>query len=494
MAFTSVSFLFYFLPLALVLYVVFSFSRSLQNLLLVLMGFLFYAWGEPLYSTLLVGVILLNYVIGLLMYYTRNMPNVIKAWLVLGVSSNLGVLIWMKYMPFLTENLSQATAGRVPVLSWILPAGISFYVFSGISYLVDVYRQEAQAEKNLISLSLYFNFFPKLMQGPIARYADFSPQLFKRELTFTKFTNGVTRFMTGFSKKILLANQMGIVADRIFALNQMEEMSWALAWLGMIAYTFQIYYDFSGYSDMAIGLANLLGFNLPENFNYPYISRSISEFWRRWHISLGEWFKNYLYFPLGGSRTKNQDKVLRNLAFVWLATGFWHGAEWTFLVWGLWNFLFIALERVFEFEKKQLRNSFRHAYTMFVVMLGWVIFRSASIVEAGSYLSKLFNVFTQPLMNDYLWMFLREFGIFFIFAFIFCVPIAPMVNEWMSQGITVRQRFSLSHFVENHRIVESVHFKTVLHVLYPLTMMILFLVSVMYLVNGTYNSFIYFNF
>ncbi|MBZ6527529.1 MBOAT family protein [Aerococcaceae bacterium DSM 111021] len=494
MAFSSIEFLFYFLPLSIVLYHLFFFSRAMQNILLVLLGFVFYAWGEPYYVLLFIVTIVFNYVCGLLISALQKHQRLRKMAATLGVVVNVSILVWMKYIPFLSGSLNTATSGLTPVVHWALPIGISFYIFSGISYLVDVYKGEAPVEKNILNLALFFNFFPKMNQGPIMRYVDFKPQVTTRGVNVVKFSDGATRFITGLSKKVLIANQMGIVTDRIFALNQMDTMSLTLAWLGIIAYTLQIYYDFSGYSDMAIGVAQLFGFELPENFNYPYISQSISEFWRRWHMTLAEWFKHYVYFPLGGSRVRNQDILIRNMSVVWLVTGLWHGANWTFLIWGLWNFIFIAFERIIEFDELKLSRRMRHIYAMFVVMIGWVIFRSGSLMEAGSYLMSMFNFITQPIVNDYVWMFLREYGIFYLVGIIFTMPIAHRVNDWFVNGITIRQRFSSHGGISNHRLSESVQFKTLINILYPAVMFILLLVSVSYLVKGTYNSFIYFQF
>lgn len=326
------------------------------------------------------------------------------------------------------------------------------------------------------------------------RYADFAPQIGKRDMNLDKLAEGGSRFIIGMAKKVLIANQMGIVADRVFELQAMDSLSMGLAWLGMIAYTLQIYYDFSGYSDMALGIAKLFGFNLMENFNYPYSSKSIGDFWRRWHISLGDWFKHYVYFPLGGSRMKNQDLVLRNLAIVWLATGLWHGANWTFLVWGIWNFLFIAFERMIDFDKRKLSSGFRHAYAMLVVMLGWVIFRSDTLTVAGLYIRTLFNPFSGPIAGASTWLFLREYGVYFLIGIIFSMPIAPKVTRWLTDGITIRQRFSRKGAVADHRIAESISFQKVFTVMYPVMMLALFFVSVVYILKGTYTSFLYFQF
>lgn len=494
MAFSSITFLFYFWPLALVLYFAFSFSRSLQNIVLVVLGLAFYTWGEPTYWLFLIITLLANYLFGLAFTLLKPGSKSRKLVYLLGVSLNLSVLIGLKYIPFLSISFNAMTAGWVPTLSWLFPIGISFYIFSAISYLSDVYRQTTPVEKSLLSLSLYFTFFPKILQGPIVRYADFAPQIRHRHLTADKVAEGGARFIVGLAKKVLIANQMGIVADRVFELQVMDSLTMGLAWLGMLAYTLQIYFDFSGYSDMAVGIAKVFGFDLMENFNYPYISKSIAEFWRRWHISLGAWFKHYLYFPLGGSRMKNQDLILRNLAIVWLATGLWHGANWTFLVWGVWNFLFIAFERIVDFDRLKLSNGFRHVYAMLVVMLGWVIFRSDSLTAAGNYIGTLFNPFAGNLGDATIWLIIKEYGVYFLLGLIFSMPVAPKVTRWLSEGITVRQRFSRKGAVTDHRIAESVSFHQVFDILYPVILLALFGLSVIYILKGTYTSFLYFQF
>lgn len=494
MAFSSVAFLFYFWPLALVLYFASSFSRTTQNVMLVLLGLVFYAWGEPKYWLLLIATILLNYVLGLLFDLFRAKGPIRTTIYLLGLTLNLGLLLGFKYVPFLSKTLNSMTSGAVPVVTWLFPIGISFFIFSAISYLSDVYRHTTPAEKNLLNLSLYFTYFPKILQGPIMRYSEFAPQIKQRQITADKLADGGSRFIIGLAKKVLIANQMGIVTDRIFELQQMDSLSMGLAWLGMIAYTLQIYYDFSGYSDMAIGMSKFFGFDLMENFNYPYVSKSIAEFWRRWHISLGDWFKHYLYFPLGGSRMKNQDLVLRNLAIVWLATGLWHGANWTFLVWGIWNFLFIALERIIDYENRKVTRGVRHVYTMLVVMFGWVIFRSDTLTGAGHYLQTLLNPFQGHLIDSYMWLFLREYGIFFLLGIVFCMPVAKKVTTWLSEGITIRQRISRKGAVSDHRLVERVYFSKLFTVLYPVVMVTLFALSVLYVLKGTYTNFIYFQF
>lgn len=289
------------------------------------------------------------------------------------------------------------------------------------------------------------------------------------------FSNGVCRFISGMAKKVLLSNGMAIIVDRAFQLNDMYSgLPVSLAWLGSIAYTFQIYYDFSGYSDMAIGLGQMFGFKFLENFNFPYVSKSIGEFWRRWHISLGTWFKDYVYFPLGGSRVKNKDRIIINLLVVWFLTGVWHGAEWTFIIWGLLNFVFIALEKIISFENLNIKPVFKHIYALFLINLGWVIFRSTDLVAAGNYISSMFGFKDLGFTSDYTLMFIKENFVFFIAAIIFSMPVTKRANLFLAEG--------KNKFVKTFNIA------------YPFVMMALFMICVCYLVKGTYNPFIYFNF
>lgn len=383
------------------------------------------------------------------------------------------MLFIFKYLTFVIRNINKYQNNPITVPNMVLPIGISFFTFQALSYVIDVYRKSGVVQKNPFYVGLYISFFPQLVAGPIVKYSTIAEQIKNRKETWEKFSVGTCRFITGLGKKVLISNSMAIVADRIFGMSEISPIAASLAWIGSIAYTLQIFYDFSGYSDMAIGMGLMFGFKFEENFNYPYISKSISEFWRRWHISLGSWFKDYVYFPLGGSRVSNKDKMIRNLLVVWLLTGIWHGAEWTFIVWGLLNFVFIALEKIISFEKIENIGIFKHIYTLFLVNLGWVIFRSLNLYEAGKYISYMFGLSYNGFFSDYTLMFIKEYSVFFILGIVFSTPIAKYANKL---------------------IVENTKGTKLLEYVYPFAIMILFIIVLSYLVKGSYNPFIYFNF
>ena len=494
MIFSSISFLFYFLPAVLILYYLFFFSKTLKNFVLLICSIAFYAWGEPQYALLLIVLILVNYFFGLLISQVKRRKHAARFWLICALGFNLGTLFVFKYLPFVSKNMNYATGGKTGIFTIALPIGISFFTFQAISYAIDIYRCDAPAQKNLLNFALYLSFFPKLTQGPIMKYKTFEPQLLHRRETLKKFSSGVCFFIVGLGKKVLLANNMAIVANRIFEIQKMGGLTVSLAWLGAIAYTFQIYFDFSGYSDMAVGLGLMFGFKLDRNFNYPYISKSVKEFWRRWHISLGMWFRDYLYFPLGGSRVINKDLIIRNLAIVWILTGVWHGANWTFLLWGVINFICIALERMFNFENSKVPDFLRHIYAMLVVIIGWVIFRSESIQAAGSYIGSMFNFVTNGFYNNYTYMFLKEFWVFFLASIMFSVPLASILNQFMVKGIILNKSIDRNFPYDEHSLYKEAPFAKVINILYPAAMILLFLVCTAYLVKGSYNPFIYFQF
>lgn len=399
-----------------------------------------------------------------------------KKWiLICAVVGNIGMLFVFKYLCFFLRNLNDALYGRyefsIPNIA--LPIGISFFTFQALSYVIDVYRGNVAVQKNPFYLGLYVSFFPQLIAGPIVRYESIEEQIVGRKETWQKFSAGSCRFIVGLSKKILLSNSMAVIADQIFKFHENGPIPVTLAWLGAIAYTLQILYDFSGYSDMAIGLGLMFGFKFQENFNYPYCSKSISEFWRRWHISLGSWFREYVYFPLGGSRVKNKDIMIRNLFVVWLLTGIWHGAEWTFIFWGLLNFIFILFEKLFDFEKMEIKPVYKHLYCMTAVILGWVLFRSKDLVQAGNYFACMFGFGGAGFWSNYAVMFVREQMVFFCSAILFTMPIARRTNQYLFQERKGTMVFSLC---------------------YPMGIMTLLFLCVTYLVKGNYNPFIYFNF
>ncbi|MVX65637.1 MBOAT family protein [Clostridium chromiireducens] len=473
MLFSSVIFLFYFLPIVLLMYYGTIFSRKLQNIILLIFSLFFYAWGESKVVLLLISSILINYIFALGIERYRRNEKVSKIIIIIMCTINLSLLFVFKYLGFVIRNINEMQNYQLVVPKLALPIGISFFTFKAISYVIDVYRGKCVAEKNPCYVGLYIAFFPQVLSGPISRYTEISEQMLNRKETLRKFSVGCCRFIIGLSKKVLISSSMAVIVDRIFQMNSNMAIPISLAWLGSIAYTLQIFFDFSGYSDMAIGLGLMFGFKTNENFNYPYISKSITEFWRRWHISLSSWFRDYVYFPLGGSRVSNKDKVIRNLLVVWLLTGIWHGAEWTFIIWGLLNFVFITIEKVFSFEKLEINNKVRHIYALFIINLGWVLFRSKDLIEAGNYIGCMFGAKSNGFWSDYTFMFIKENLIFFIAAIIFSTPIAKKTNKF---------------------IVDSAPGHKVLEVIYPFVMILLFFVCITYIIKGTYNPFIYFNF
>jgi len=385
MIFSSVTFLFLFLPL--VLAGSFIAGKRYRNHILFAASLLFYLWGEGEYLLLLLFSILTTFYLGRSLETDSGRQR--KFLLAVGITINLLPLFFFKYLHFAVDALAPIFifAGQAPWQTGAihLPAGISFFTFQAISYLIDVYRRVAPAEQRILNCGLYIAMFPQLIAGPIVRYHDIARQLVRRSVTGSQFACGAERFVFGLAKKVLLADPLGIKADQIFSLP-LQDLSTGSAWLGAVCFSLQIYYDFSGYSDMAIGLGKMFGFTLPENFRYPYISRSIREFWRRWHISLSTWLRDYLYIPLGGSR-RGTTRTLANLLIVFLLCGLWHGANWTFLVWGLWHGAFLVLERLIPIEQSTLtRKTAGWIYTTCVVIIGWVIFRSPSMEFAGSFI------------------------------------------------------------------------------------------------------------
>jgi D-alanyl-lipoteichoic acid acyltransferase DltB (MBOAT superfamily) len=472
MLFSSIVFIFYFLPVTLGIYYVLRFSRPLQNLFLFVASLVFYAWAQPKFVVLLLVSIMVNYIIGILIDQTKNQKKR-KIWLVVGVTLNILYLGYFKYMYFILRNIDSSgyLISLVPAIA--LPLGISFYTFQAISYVVDVYRNDVPVQKNPLSLGLYIALFPQLISGPIVRYTLMVEQISYRQETVRMFSVGVCRFIKGLGKKLFLANTMGIVADRIFTMNSEGLMPMSLAFLGSVSYSLQIFFDFASYSDMAIGLSYMLGFKVPENFNYPYISKSVTEFWRRWHITLGDWFKNYVYFPLGGSRVKNTDILIRNLLIVWLLTGIWHGAEWTFIIWGIFNFLCITIEKLFGWTEKKNIAVVQHIYMFFVIIFSWTLFRVESLTLAGRYFQSMFGA--AGLWSDYTWMFLREYGVYYILCLIFCMPISRRFNTMLIQKTYKNWGLVVMGF-------------------YPFFMLIIFIISLSFLIKGTYSPFIYFKF
>ena len=387
MVFSSTIFLCVYLPLVLLGYYICP--KKGRNLFLLIVSLVFYAWGEPKYVFLMIFSILINYVFGRLMDKNRGRQKRMKLLLVLSVVIDLGLLSVFKYTDFVITNINAIFGSSFDLLNIALPIGISFYTFQAMSYTIDVYRDDVRVQKNLIDFGMYITMFPQLIAGPIVRYADVQDQLAERSVTTADFSEGVMRFVVGLGKKVLLANQMGAVWSDIYALG--GDVSALMAWTGAIAYTFQIYFDFSGYSDMAIGLGRMFGFKFPENFRYPYQSVSITDFWRRWHITLSTWFKEYLYIPLGGNRRGLAHQAL-NLLIVWSLTGFWHGAGWNFVMWGLYYFVILFIEKLFLLKAlDKLPKFFRHVYALLLIVIGWVIFASDDVSVLLPYLGSMFG-------------------------------------------------------------------------------------------------------
>ena len=387
MVFSSTIFLCVYLPLVLLGYYICP--KKGRNLFLLIVSLVFYAWGEPKYVFLMIFSILVNYIFGRLMDKNRGRQKRMKLMLVLSVVIDLGLLSVFKYTDFIITNVNAIFGSSFDLLNIALPIGISFYTFQAMSYTIDVYRDDVRVQKNLIDFGMYITMFPQLIAGPIVRYADVQDQLAERSVTTADFSEGIMRFVVGLGKKVLLANQMGAVWSEIYALG--GDVSALMAWTGAIAYTFQIYFDFSGYSDMAIGLGRMFGFKFPENFRYPYQSVSITDFWRRWHITLSTWFKEYLYIPLGGNRRGLARQAL-NLLIVWSLTGFWHGAGWNFVMWGLYYFVILFIEKLFLLKAlDKLPKFFRHVYALLLIIIGWVIFASDDVSVLLPYLGSMFG-------------------------------------------------------------------------------------------------------
>jgi alginate O-acetyltransferase complex protein AlgI len=480
MLFSSIIFLFYFLPLTLCGYFLLGFSRRIQNAWIFIASIFFYAWGEPTNVLLMLLSIAANWALGLVVDRVRDDPPRARLAIIATCVFNLGFLFVYKYLDFLIRNINAAAGAELIAPAGIaLPIGISFFTFQAMSYVFDVYRQDAAAERNPLNVGLYIAFFPQLIAGPIVRYSDIAEQIRVRSVTWDGFSSGVARFVTGLGKKTLLANSMALVADHVFNISAMSaaetNVPASLAWVGAIAYTLQIYYDFSGYSDMAIGLGRMFGFEFLENFNYPYISLSISDFWRRWHISLSTWFREYVYFPLGGNRVASADTVVRNTFIVWLLTGIWHGADWSFVVWGLWNFTFIIVERVTNFDDAGIPRCLKHIYAMLAVIVGWVFFRAQDMYQALLYMKNMFGMNGNGFYSDTALMFLREYWLFFSLGIFFSTAVAPKISSMM-------RRRGMGAFGDLASAAR------------PVAYMALFAACVAYLVRGSYNPFIYFNF
>ncbi len=472
MLFSSTIFLYLFLPIVLFFYfVVFRKSRMLQNIFLLIASLIFYAWGEPKFVLIMIGSIIVNWFLGLLISKIRKNKTASKLIITLTILLNLGILFAFKYLTFSTSIINDCLGLGLSVPDIVLPIGISFFTFQAMSYVVDVYRQKGEVQTSILNVGLYISFFPQLIAGPIVRYETVADEIKNRTETIDDFFDGFSRFIVGLAKKVLLANNFAILADLSFdAIKNGENISVMFSWLGAISYAFQIFFDFSGYSDMAIGLGRMFGFHFLENFDYPYISTSITEFWRRWHISLGTWFRDYVYIPLGGSRC-NKIRNIFNLFVVWLFTGIWHGANFTFIVWGLMYFVLLLIEKLTDIHNKsgKILNVFKWLYTAFFVLIGWVIFRSESLSVAITYIRSMFG-FNDNVFAD--GMFTGWFAQNFILICIGVVLSTPIFKI-------------LSEKTRNNNWIGWIK---------SLTLIGLFVLSIANLLSSSYNPFIYFNF
>ena len=460
MLFSSIPFLFYFLPAVMLVY--FLAPHKLKNTVLLVFSLVFYAWGEPKYVFLMIATICLFYGCGLAIAKCVR-QGWKKFWLTASVVLSLALLAIFKYADFFLSSVNAVAGTTISLLKLALPIGISFYTFQCLSYTIDVYRGNAAAQKNIISFGAYVSLFPQLIAGPIVRYVDVARELDQRTHSWNDFALGLRRFLIGLSKKILLANQLGELTN-IF-LNSGEK-SVLFHWMYAIAFALHIYFDFSGYSDMAIGLGRIFGFQFIENFNYPYLSKSIAEFWRRWHMSLGSWFRDYVYIPLGGNRI-NKLRWVFNILVVWMLTGLWHGAAWNFVLWGLLYAVFLLLEKWVPALQK-LPTVLRRIYVLLVVVLGFVLFNAADLSQALSHIGGMFGIGV-PLVSTEALYYLRSYGVLFLVSFIGATPLVRDIGNKLSE-------------------------KRIGAVLEPVILLLLLLVCSAYLVDGSFNPFLYFRF
>lgn len=458
MVFSSLLFIFRFLPIAIMVY--FITPKKYRNFILLILSLIFYSWGEPKYFVLMIISIIVDYTASRFMEKYRKNRKLALSFLILSIVFNLGMLFFFKYMNFFIDNINMIFNLTIKNIAITLPLGISFYTFQTMSYTIDVYRGEVEAEKNIISFGAYVCLFPQLIAGPIVKYRDVSRELHNRKIDINNIEEGIRLFILGLAKKVLIANNVGMLWLEVKKIGFIN-ISTPLAWMGIIAFALQIYFDFSGYSSMAIGLGRILGFKFPENFNYPYISRSITEFWRRWHMTLGGWFREYLYIPLGGNRV-SKGRLFLNLFIVWSLTGIWHGAEYNFILWGLFFFMLISMEKIGVLTFLNRHKFISHIYVVIFLLIGWSIFAITNINDMMMFFNKLF-IFDGGI--DWIYYF-RNYFIIFTIAIVFSTPV-------------VEEKYKK---LKDKKMIDT------------LIMMVLFFVSIAYLVDSTYNPFLYFRF
>ncbi len=471
MLFSSITFLYYFLPATIILY--FIVPKRAKNFILLLASLFFYFVGEPIYVFLMIAAAFSGYIHGLLIEKYRGTKKS-KAALISSLIVGIGLLAFFKYSNFFIDNINNILGTQIGLLSVALPIGISFYTFQILSYTIDLYRGEATVQYNFLNFATYVSLFPQLIAGPIVRYSTVQEELESRRHSFEDISYGIGRFAIGLGKKVLLSNTL---AELVAIMSGLQEKTVLSYWISAVAFTLQIYFDFSGYSDMAIGLGRVFGFHFLENFNYPYISRSITEFWRRWHISLGTWFRDYVYIPLGGNRVKKW-RLIINILVVWMLTGFWHGAEWNFILWGLYFGVLLLIEKFFLlglFDKMPtiVRNAIGYIYTIFLTIIGFVIFNSSDISEIGSTLSSMFGGNGVGIYNDEAIYYITSYSIIIAISALFSTPIIKKLIEWLSR----REAGNIT--------ISS---------LKPICYILILLVCTASLIDGSFNPFIYFRF
>ncbi len=466
MLFSSIPFIYYFLPAFLIIY--YLVPKSLKNTVMLLASLVFYAWGEPKYVVLMVITIAIGYVSGLLIEKFRG-KTLAKVFLVASVGIDLALLGYFKYADFFISTVNSVVGSDIPLLRVALPIGISFYTFQILSYSVDVYRGDTRAQRNPIDLAAYITSFPQLIAGPIVRYIDIEGQLKERTVTFDMAAEGIRRFVIGLAKKILIANTLGELCE-IFRAE--DEKTVLFYWLYAIAFSLHIYFDFSGYSDMAIGLGKLMGFDFMENFNYPYISASVTEFWRRWHMSLGSWFRDYLYIPLGGNRVSKARWFL-NILVVWMATGFWHGAAWNFILWGLWFAFFLVMEKLWLGKLLKKTKILSHVYVLVCVAISFVLFNAVDLKEAVSYVGGMFGIGGMGFVGGNFFYYLKSYALVLVAACFFATPVSKnLMKKFRATDIGAK----------------------VLTWAEPVVLCLLVVVMTAFLVDGSFNPFLYFRF
>jgi alginate O-acetyltransferase complex protein AlgI len=467
MVFSSITFLYYFLPLVLVLY--FLAPYKFKNFVLLSSSLLFYFYGEPVYTVLLVISCVSGYLHGLWIERAKK-GRYAKVSLISSVITSVGGLVFFKYTDFFIENINRLFNSSIPLLRITLPIGISFYTFQILSYTIDVYRGNAEAQRNLFNFSMYVSLFPQLIAGPVVRYTTIEKEILYREHTLEEFAYGVRRFITGLSKKVLLANNLG---ELIAALQNPDEISLLSYWIIGISFTLQVYFDFSGYSDMAIGMGRMFGFRFSENFNYPFESKSITDFWRRWHISLGTWFRDYVYIPLGGNRV-SLPKWIRNVIIVWFLTGFWHGAHWNFIIWGLYFAILMIIEKlILRKYLDKIPVILARLYTLFFILISFVIFNADGIKSSLNILSGMLGLNSVPCINSYTLYYLKSYFIILIISIIASISLGSKIVV---------------------RLGKNKAAQLIVSILEPIGLLLLLILVTAYLVDGSFNPFLYFRF